>query len=65
MGGAVAILILMLKGEILKMATSKHAKKMNCRSQSGIFQFQKQNDGEVEESVPQVPVAGKNTETLK
>ena len=38
---------------------------MNCRNESGISKsdFKKTNDGQVEESVPQVPVAGKNTQT--
>jgi len=57
----------MIKKKILKGATSQHVKKMNFRNESGISKsdFKKQVDGEVEESVPQVPVAGKNTQTSK
>ena len=57
----------MFTNEILKGATSKHAKNMNLRNGSGFSKsdFKKTNDGEVEESVPQVPVAGKNIEPPK
>ena len=57
----------MFKKEILKGATSKHAKVMNCCNESGILKSdsKNKNDGEVEESVPQVPVAGTNTQTPK
>ncbi len=49
------------------MSTSKHVKQMKIRNESGIpkSDFKKNNDWEVEESVPQVPVAGKNTQTPK
>ena len=54
----------MFKQFLLKMSTSKHAKQMMFRNASGIptSDFKKKNDGEVEESVPQVPVAGNNTQ---
>ena len=63
MNGAVAILILMFKEEILKRATSKQAKKMNFRNDKLIpkSELKQKVDGQVEESVAQVPVAGKNT----
>ena len=53
----------MFKKEKLKGATSKHAKKMNCRNEKWVLKsdFKNKNDGQVEESVPEVPVAGKNT----
>ena len=35
-GGAVAPICLMFEKEILKGATSKHVKQMNCRNESGI-----------------------------
>ena len=66
MGGAVAILFLMFKEEILKRATSKHATNMNFRNEQWISKSDfKKNDGQVEESVAQVPVAGKNTGDAK
>ena len=34
--GAVAPLFLMFKKLLLKMSTSKHTKKINCRNESGI-----------------------------
>ena len=51
----------MFKKEILNGATSKHVEHMNFRDESGFsnYDFKKQNYGEVEESVPQVPVGGK------
>ena len=54
----------MIKHFVLKMSTSKHVKKLIVTT-SVEFQspISKQNDGEVEESVPQVPVAGENTQT--
>ena len=57
----------MFKKEILKGATSKHANNMICRNESGISKsdFKTENNGEVEESVPQVPVAGKIIEPKK
>ena len=52
MAGAVAPLVLMFKKEILKRATSKHAKKMKSAPEILRFflQMQKQVDREVEES---------------
>ena len=46
MNGAVAILILMFREEILKMATSKHAKKMYVGPETGqnSSDFKKKND---------------------
>ena len=35
-GGAVAPLLLMFQNILLKMSTSKHAKQMNVRNESGI-----------------------------
>ena len=57
----------MFKKEILKGATSKHATHINFRNESGNAksEFKQKNDGEVEESVPQVPVAGKIIEPSK
>ena len=51
MNGAVAILILMFKEEILKMATSKHTKKMYLGHETG------QNSSDFKKTVD-IPVGG-------
>ena len=57
----------MFKKEILKGAASRNVKHLDFRNERGISKsdFKNKNDGEVEESVPQVPVAGKITEPPK
>ena len=66
MAGAVAPLILMFKKEILKRATSKHAKKMKSASYTLRNFFKcKKNDREVEEGKKIIRGVGTTSKTFK
>ena len=67
MAGAVAPLILMFKKEILKRATSKHAKKMKSAPDTlqNKIQMQKQIDRQVEETKQIIRGVGTTSKTPK